>query len=82
MEKRGSRKPKRPDCSVDVVEATMIERSCAKEPPWPVKAKTVANAINRFFMSLILTSSQGGDARLSHAAFVIHLMTGVGPSLP
>src|SRR5215471_1803240 len=54
LEKRGSRKPNRPDCSVDVVDATMIERSCAKEAPCPVKAKTVANAINRCFMSLIL----------------------------
>jgi hypothetical protein len=51
-EKTGSKKPKRPDCSVDVVEATTIARSRAKGVPCPANRRTATSASNRYFMSI------------------------------
>ena len=49
---RGNKKPKSPDCSVDVVDATMIERSCAKATPWVISVRTAKNEIHRCFISV------------------------------
>src|SRR6266404_1793984 len=53
---RGSRKPNSPDCSVEVVEATIIDGCCAKAGPARMNARIAAGARRRGFMVLSSTA--------------------------
>jgi hypothetical protein len=55
-EKRGRMKLNSPDCSVDVVEATTIECSCAKVALWIINPKIATSVNSRCFMSDTLVS--------------------------
>jgi hypothetical protein len=59
--KRGSRKPNRPDCSVDVVDATMIE-PCANAAQWIISPKIIASVGNRCFIAQRTLRQAGGVA--------------------